>query len=184
VDGIRLHYVDRGAGAPVVLLHGNPGFVEDFLPVVDSLASTNRVIAFDRPGHGYSERATAAGTTAHDQVRLIHDALTQLGVSRPIVRESLRILAERAGGNVPADVRAVLDAWWNSYGNVRLYDDLTLIELDDDILLQELLATSSLRGALVNVITPRLVAVEPAAMRPLLGEMERLGYTPRVLEDA
>jgi len=85
VDGIRLHYVDRGAGAPVVLLHGNPGFVEDFLPVVDSLASTNRVIAFDRPGHGYSERATAAGTTAHDQVRLIHDALTQLGVSRPIV---------------------------------------------------------------------------------------------------
>jgi hypothetical protein len=95
----------------------------------------------------------------------------------------LRILAERAGGNVPADVRAVLDAWWNSYGNVRLYDDLTLIELDDDILLQELLATSSLPGALVDVLTPRLVAVEPAAVRPLLGEMERLGYTPRVLEE-
>jgi hypothetical protein len=41
-----------------------------------------------------------------------------------------------------------------------------------------------LRGALVDVITPRLVAIEPAAVRPLLGEMERLGYTPRMLEDA
>lgn len=85
VHGIRLHYVDRGTGAPVVLLHGNPGFVEDFLPLVDSLARTHRVIAFDRPGHGYSSRASAAGTMPHDQVQLIHDALAQLGVSRTIV---------------------------------------------------------------------------------------------------
>lgn len=103
------------------------------------------------------------------------------GASGP---DLLRILADRAGGSVPEDVRTVLDAWWQGYGNVRLYDDLTLIEFDDDILLRELLATSSLRGALVDVITPRLVSVEPAAVRPLLGEMERLGYTPRVLEDA
>ncbi len=84
-NGIRLHYADRGTGAPVVLLHGNPGFTGDFAPVMDSLASSHRVIAFDRPGHGYSERASGAGTTAHEQVRLLHDALTQLGVSRPIV---------------------------------------------------------------------------------------------------
>lgn len=84
-DGIRLHYVDRGTGAAVVLLHGNPGFVEDFRPVVDSLARTHRVIAFDRPGHGYSKRAGAAGTTPREQLRLIRGALAQLGVSRPIV---------------------------------------------------------------------------------------------------
>ena len=85
VHGIRLHYVDRGTGGPVVLLHGNPGFVQDFLPFFDSLGRTHRVIAFDRPGHGYSARASAAGTTPHDQVQLIHDALAQLGVSRTIV---------------------------------------------------------------------------------------------------
>jgi hypothetical protein len=96
----------------------------------------------------------------------------------------LAILTERIGGSMPEEVRAVLDAWWTSYGKVRLYDDLTLIELDDDILLQVLLATSSLRSALVEVITPRLVAIDPAATRPLVGELERLGYTPRVVEDA
>ena len=84
-NGTRLHYVDRGNGAPIVLLHGNPGFTGDFQPVMDSLAITHRVIVFDRPGHGYSERASGAGTTAHDQLLLIHDALSQLGVSRPIV---------------------------------------------------------------------------------------------------
>jgi hypothetical protein len=30
VDDVRLHYVAAGAGRPVVLLHGNPGFVQDF----------------------------------------------------------------------------------------------------------------------------------------------------------
>ena len=77
----------------------------------------------------------------------------------------------------------MIDAWWKDYGNVRLYDDLTLIELGDDILLQELLATSSLRNVVVEVVTPRLVAIDPVAIRPLLGEMERLGYTPRVVAE-
>jgi hypothetical protein len=102
------------------------------------------------------------------------------GVTGP---DLLRILAERASGSMPVDVRTVIDAWWKDYGNVRLYDDLTLIELGDDILLQELLATSSLRNVVVEVVTPRLVAIDPAAIRPLLGEMERLGYTPRVVAE-
>ena len=30
VDGVRLHYMDRGEGPPVVLLHGNVVTAEDF----------------------------------------------------------------------------------------------------------------------------------------------------------
>src|SRR3954454_17347623 len=30
VDGVRLHYVERGTGAPLVLLHGNGSMIEDF----------------------------------------------------------------------------------------------------------------------------------------------------------
>lgn len=89
VDGTRLHYVDRGTGPAVVLLHGNPGFVEDFAlgpaNLVDALARQYRVIAIDRPGHGYSARAVDAGTTPHEQARLLHDLLHQLGVTRPVV---------------------------------------------------------------------------------------------------
>src|SRR5688572_11836386 len=53
-DGVRLHYVRKGSGPVVVLIHGNPGSVEDWtLAVLPDLAETHHVIAFDRPGHGY-----------------------------------------------------------------------------------------------------------------------------------
>src|SRR5512147_2012980 len=57
VDGVRLHYVDVGEGKPVVLLHGNASMLQDtYLGLADRLAGKYRVIAFDRPGFGYSDR--------------------------------------------------------------------------------------------------------------------------------
>src|SRR5688572_12489016 len=58
VDGVRLHYLERGAGPPVVLLHGNVVTAEDYLwsGVLDRVAERHRVVAIDRPGFGYSDR--------------------------------------------------------------------------------------------------------------------------------
>ena len=52
IDGVRLHYVEKGAGSPVVLLHGNQTMAEDFeiSGVFDVVAENHHVIAFDRPG--------------------------------------------------------------------------------------------------------------------------------------
>ena len=59
-DSVRLHYLDRGdPTAPcVVLLHGNGSMIQDFTisGLVDRLARRNRVLCFDRPGFGYSQR--------------------------------------------------------------------------------------------------------------------------------
>lgn len=38
VEGTRLHYVEQGVGRPVLLLHGNAGFVQDWSAVVPRLA--------------------------------------------------------------------------------------------------------------------------------------------------
>src|SRR4051794_5105948 len=58
VDGVRLHYLESGSGSTVVLLHGNQAMADDFAisGVVDLLARKCPVIAFDRPGFGYSDR--------------------------------------------------------------------------------------------------------------------------------
>ena len=58
VDGVRLHYLERGTGSPLVLLHGNGSMIQDFESsgLIDLAAKTYRVIAFDRPGFGYSDR--------------------------------------------------------------------------------------------------------------------------------
>jgi len=82
VGGVRLHYLERGSGTPVVLLHGNGTMVQDWLAsgVFDALAETHRVIAFDRPGFGHSERPRTTIWTPAAQARLIAGALEAMGV--------------------------------------------------------------------------------------------------------
>lgn len=87
VDGVRLHYTVQGDGPPLVLLHGNGVYNSDFgaSGLTDQLAQKYRVYIFDRPGFGYSERPRTTVWTPHAQAELLHRALTQLGVARPLV---------------------------------------------------------------------------------------------------
>jgi pimeloyl-ACP methyl ester carboxylesterase len=87
VNGVTLHYTERGSGSPVVLVHGNGVMAQDWevSGVLDALAANHRVIAFDRPGYGYSERPRGTVWTPVAQADLIHGALAQLGVVRPVV---------------------------------------------------------------------------------------------------
>ena len=61
VKGVRLHYVEEGEGEPLVLLHGNAGMIQDFAcsGLIHRAARRYRVIVFDRPGFGYSDRRGA-----------------------------------------------------------------------------------------------------------------------------
>ncbi|MEN3291364.1 MAG: hypothetical protein V7642_617 [Burkholderiales bacterium] len=87
VDGVRLHYIERGEGQPVVLFHGNGTMAEDFdiSGVLGLAADKYRVIAFDRPGYGHSERPRGKMWNAGAQAELLYRALKQLGVEQPII---------------------------------------------------------------------------------------------------
>jgi pimeloyl-ACP methyl ester carboxylesterase len=97
LDGVWLHYLDegpadtgttgRGGGPPVVLLHGNAVTLDDWIVsgVVDLVAGSRRVVAFDRPGFGYSERPRDRSWTPAAQARLLRKACRRLGVERPVV---------------------------------------------------------------------------------------------------
>ena len=88
VDGVRLHYTDRGAGQPIVLVHGNAVAGDDWNTsgVADLLLRDgHRVIVFDRPGFGHSERPRGRAWTAMQQAGLLQNALGRLGVARPVV---------------------------------------------------------------------------------------------------
>jgi pimeloyl-ACP methyl ester carboxylesterase len=87
VDGIRLHYIERGQGQPLVLLHGNGAMAEDFdiSGLLDLAAAKYRVIAFDRPGYGYSDRPRNKIWTPQAQAELLYRALRQLNIENPIV---------------------------------------------------------------------------------------------------
>jgi pimeloyl-ACP methyl ester carboxylesterase len=87
VNGVRLHYVERGSGEPLVLLHGNGSMIEDFESsgLIDLAAKNYRVIVFDRPGFGHSDRPRNVVWTPDAQAELIKLALERLGVSHAIV---------------------------------------------------------------------------------------------------
>jgi pimeloyl-ACP methyl ester carboxylesterase len=87
VNGVRLHYLERGAGAALVLLHGNGSMIQDFESsgLIDLAAKNYSVSVFDRPGFGHSERPRNVVWTPAAQAELLHSALQRLGVSQAIV---------------------------------------------------------------------------------------------------
>jgi pimeloyl-ACP methyl ester carboxylesterase len=91
IRGVRLHYVDLGpkdsALPPAVLVHGNGTTAHEFIDsgVPKMLARERRVIVFERPGAGYSERPRGHVWTVRRQAALIRDALSELGVRKPVV---------------------------------------------------------------------------------------------------
>jgi len=87
VDGVCLHYLEKGSGPPVLLVHGNGVMIEDWLisGLFDELARTHRVIAVDRPGFGHSSRPRGTRWTPERQADLLAALLPRLDVERPVV---------------------------------------------------------------------------------------------------
>jgi len=85
VGDARLHFVIKGAGRPVVLIHGNPGSCQDWSRLYGPLASRYCGFAFDRPGHGHSDRSNHRPITVDVQAQMLHTALKELNVEQPIL---------------------------------------------------------------------------------------------------
>lgn len=85
--GARLHVLESGrADRPaVVLIHGANGAVGDWAGVTALLRDRFRVLAIDRPGHGYSTRPGPGPWTATEQAATIRAGLKALKVERPIL---------------------------------------------------------------------------------------------------
>jgi hypothetical protein len=84
---------------------------------------------------------------------------------------------------MPKAIRDQLSAWWEAYGQVRIYEDLTVIEFGDDYALAEMRATTPLDRYLVAEISPRLVIIAPEGVDVLTEALEQAGYTPKQTDD-
>src|SRR5258708_9569455 len=58
-DGVKIHYLYQGDGAPVLMIHGFGSSAEDHwvkTGMVERIARRSRVIAYDARGHGHSDK--------------------------------------------------------------------------------------------------------------------------------
>lgn len=139
VDGMALNYISAGSGRPVVLIHGNPGSYQDYtLAVVERLSQSYHVVAFDRPGHGFSERHDSV-QTVEVQALVIRDALQKLALEKPVLvghswGGSLALAAAVAYGKelagivllAPAAYPSASIEWWSFLPHIPLIGNLVV----------------------------------------------------------
>jgi pimeloyl-ACP methyl ester carboxylesterase len=81
-NGVELHLVDQGEGAPIVFVHGVMMSGRFFQKQVPFFASSNRIVIPDLRGHGLSEKVLSGHTVGNyaQDLRLLFDSI---GVRRP-----------------------------------------------------------------------------------------------------
>ena len=86
VAGNRIHYVETGEGRPILFIHGLGGQLHHFRhPLFPEIGPGYRLIALDRPGSGYSVRATGATARLPEQAEVIAGFIAALGLEKPLL---------------------------------------------------------------------------------------------------
>jgi pimeloyl-ACP methyl ester carboxylesterase len=86
VGGARIHYLERGSGPPLLLIHGLGGSMRTFThSVLDHLAGEFRVVVMERPGSGESTRESRAGARLGSQAEIVSAFIRTVGLDRPVL---------------------------------------------------------------------------------------------------
>jgi pimeloyl-ACP methyl ester carboxylesterase len=113
VDGLRVHYRDRGSGPALVLLHGSNSSLFTWEGWVERLAPTHRVITLDLPGHGLTGPDPRERYSAAEMAEVVDAFASKLGLDR------FAIGGNSMGGSV---------AWHYALAHPERVDKLILVD--------------------------------------------------------
>src|SRR5262245_1933815 len=78
----KLHYIDEGAGPPILFVHGTPTWSFEFRHLIAGLRATHRCVAVDHLGFGLSERPPDAAYTPEAHAERLRAFVDALGLER------------------------------------------------------------------------------------------------------
>ena len=83
IEGLRVAYVESGAGDPIVMLHGEPTWGYLYRRMIPELSRRGRVIVPDLIGFGRSDKPVAANAYSYrSQVRWVRKFVEMMGLGR------------------------------------------------------------------------------------------------------
>lgn len=93
-----VHYIDEGAGRPVLLLHGNPDWSFLYRKIVDALRDDFRCVAPDYPGFGLSVHPDFYGYTPAEHADVVGQLVDHLDL------DDMVVVGQDWGGPIGLDV--------------------------------------------------------------------------------
>jgi cis-3-alkyl-4-acyloxetan-2-one decarboxylase len=137
INGHALHYLDEGAGSPVLMVHGNPTWSFYFRHLVHRLSRTHRTIVPDHMGCGFSDKpdpdaydytlasrvrdldALVAHTVPKDKISfIVHDWGGMIGLAWALDhpdRVDKLVITNTAGFFLPENKRFPIILWMIKY---------------------------------------------------------------------
>ncbi|HVE79086.1 MAG TPA: alpha/beta fold hydrolase [Gemmatimonadaceae bacterium] len=122
--GRRLHYLDEGAGPPILFVHGTPTWSFEWRHVVRALSATHRCVAPDLMGFGLSDRPRDFPYTPEAHAEILAAFVGALGL------EGLTLVVHDFGGPIALRLAfdrrlvhrlVVVNSWmWSFAGDSRM----------------------------------------------------------------
>ncbi len=101
---------------------------------------------------------------------------------RPTALLDLLRMLEKQTGTLPtspvARLLVQLERWVASYGRVRIYTDVHMLEASDTTVMRELSATTTVDEQIVQTISPTLHILKRSGAESIVDDLKRRGQTP------
>ncbi len=96
IDSIKINYVDKGVGKPILMIHGLGGNASHWKKTIESLSATNRCIAIDLPGYG----GTASMNSLESKEVLAFYAKAATQLIKSLQLKNVTVMGHSMGGQV------------------------------------------------------------------------------------
>jgi pimeloyl-ACP methyl ester carboxylesterase len=162
VDGLRVHYRDRGAGPAVLLLHGSNSSLFTWEGWAAELAPHHRVVTVDLPGHGLTGPDPRQRYSPSQMAEVVD------GFARAIGLDKFTLGGNSMGGNV---------SWHYALAHPEKVDHLILVDSagvprEEPRPFALRMFGSPVLGHVARWITPRFMVVK--SIREVYGDASRV----------
>lgn len=182
INDETIRFSQNGKGKDILLIHGTPGSIEDWIHIVDTLSKNFRVTSFDRFGHGFS---SSNNYTYHlkDNAELVEKLIKKLQLKDPL------IIGHSYGGSTAAQMAVnsrnknlryiIIDSPLYEYSPSKIYQLVATPILGKGI---ALLSSFTIANTHIKKgVSPLFKFLEREKAVKLIEERQRLWSQPKVI---